>query len=63
MKQQFAVLEEEKLAKGERVKKNHIRQGKVGGWKEYFSGEQEQAFVEMLKQHVGCAKGMEGELE
>jgi len=45
MRAQFAEVDKEKAAKGERVKKNHIRVGAVGGWKDDFSAEQEAAFL------------------
>jgi hypothetical protein len=41
------VAEEEdaaKLARGEWVKKNHIRAGVAGGWRQHFSDEQLAAF-------------------
>ena len=37
MKRVFAEVDKGKLARGERVKKNHIRAGKKGGWRSMFS--------------------------
>eukprot|EP00401_Gymnodinium_catenatum_P065368 CAMPEP_0117506192 /NCGR_PEP_ID=MMETSP0784-20121206/25778_1 /TAXON_ID=39447 /ORGANISM="" /LENGTH=366 /DNA_ID=CAMNT_0005301651 /DNA_START=41 /DNA_END=1141 /DNA_ORIENTATION=- len=44
MQQNFAEEDAKKLAMGEFVKPNHIRQGKSGAWRKTFSGEQEAAF-------------------
>eukprot|EP00929_Paragymnodinium_shiwhaense_P068692 TRINITY_DN34597_c0_g1_i1.p1 TRINITY_DN34597_c0_g1~~TRINITY_DN34597_c0_g1_i1.p1 ORF type:complete len:259 (+),score=62.32 TRINITY_DN34597_c0_g1_i1:495-1271(+) len=46
MKTQFAEEDAKKTARGERVKKNHIRQGQSGAWKKTFTPEQEQSFDE-----------------
>ena len=40
MKKSFEALDAQKMAAGEPVKKNHIRQGGTGRWREVFSEEQ-----------------------
>jgi hypothetical protein len=44
MKATSADVDAKKEEKGEKVKKNHIRKGKSGGWREVFSPEQAAAF-------------------
>uniref|UniRef100_A0A7S4KMC9 Sulfotransferase domain-containing protein n=1 Tax=Paramoeba aestuarina TaxID=180227 RepID=A0A7S4KMC9_9EUKA len=44
MKAQSEKVNAEKEKKGEEIKKNHIRKGKVGGWHGYFSEEQIEKF-------------------
>jgi len=41
MKKQFAEVDAAKVKAGTRVKKNHIREGKVGAWRNQFTPEQE----------------------
>eukprot|EP00747_Dinoflagellata_sp_TGD_P189468 gnl/TRDRNA2_/TRDRNA2_49837_c0_seq1.p1 gnl/TRDRNA2_/TRDRNA2_49837_c0~~gnl/TRDRNA2_/TRDRNA2_49837_c0_seq1.p1 ORF type:complete len:262 (+),score=47.64 gnl/TRDRNA2_/TRDRNA2_49837_c0_seq1:229-1014(+) len=40
MRQQFAEVDAKKFAAGQFVKKNHIRQGKSGSWRDTFTEEQ-----------------------
>eukprot|EP00656_Telonema_subtile_P028699 TRINITY_DN3129_c0_g1_i5.p1 TRINITY_DN3129_c0_g1~~TRINITY_DN3129_c0_g1_i5.p1 ORF type:complete len:297 (-),score=76.34 TRINITY_DN3129_c0_g1_i5:63-953(-) len=51
MKAQFKRIEEEKQAAGEMFKKNHIRRGKVGSWRELFDVEQSAAFDQKDEQY------------
>ncbi len=63
MKEQFLELEKETAARGEFVKKDHIRQGKVGGWRDFFTAEQEQQYAEKLAEHLARAPGLETEVD
>lgn len=54
MKKQFEIADADKLKKGLKVKKNHIRQGKVGGWKGYFSEEQKEVFLQRQKSYAAA---------
>ena len=54
MKAQFAAVDAEKLKKGMRVKKNHIRKGKKGGWRETFTVAQNDKFDRLHRKR--CSK-------
>lgn len=40
MKEQFMMVDTEREAQGKRIKKNHIRKGQSGGWRDVLSLEQ-----------------------
>ena len=50
MKKVTAEVDAEKQARGERVKKNHIRQGKAGKWRKTFSEEESRLLDEVHAQ-------------
>ncbi|KAL6068620.1 Sulfotransferase [Balamuthia mandrillaris] len=50
MKAQFEEQEKQAEVRGEQVKKNHIRQGKSGGWRDVFTEEQAAAFDAKLEE-------------